>query len=60
MRTLGQKLKVLFIGLVTADSKFDYRTPLLAGIGRLLNINNMSTIGIVGVVELSAAEMRSL
>ena len=46
--TLGQKPKVLFIGFAIAGLKLDYLTPLLAGIGRLLNISNMSTIGIAG------------
>ena len=50
----GQKPEVLFIGFAIAGSKFGYLTPLLAGTGRLLNISNMSTIGIVGGVELSS------
>ena len=54
VRTLAQRRKVLFIGFVIADLKFGYRTPLLAGIGRLLNISNMSTIRIVGAVALSS------
>ena len=41
VRTLGQKPKVLFIGFVIVGSKFGYLTPLLAGIGRLLNISNI-------------------
>ena len=54
MRILGQRQKVLFIGFVIVGLKFGYLTPLLAGIDRLLNISNMSTIGTVGVVELSS------
>ena len=51
---LGQKPKVLFTGSVLVGSKFDYLTPLLAGIGRLLNISNMSTIRTVGAEALSS------
>ena len=54
MLTLGLKPKVLFIGYAIAGLKLDYLIPLLAGIGRLLNISNMSTIGIAGAVELSS------
>ena len=41
--TLGQRQKVLFIGFATVGLKFGYLTPLLAGIGRVLNISNTST-----------------
>ena len=54
VRTLGQKPKVLFTGFVIVGSKFVYLTPLLAGIGRLLNISNIFTTRTVGVVALSS------
>ena len=52
--TLGPKPKVLFIGFVIAVSKSGFHTPLLAGIGRLLNISSTFTIRIVGAVALSS------
>ena len=52
--TLGPKPKVLFIGFVIAVSKSGFHTPLLAGIGRLLNISSTFTIRIVGAAALSS------
>ena len=54
MPTLGRRLRVLYMGFVSVVSKFGFLTPLLAGIGKLLNTSNISTVKIVGVVALSA------
>ena len=51
--TLGQKQRVLYFGFAIVGLKLGYLTPFLAGIGRLLNINNTFTTRIVGVVVLS-------
>ena len=54
MRILGPKPKVLSTGFAIAVSKLGFHTPLLAGIGRLLNISNTFIIRIVGAVVLSS------
>ena len=54
VRIFGPKPKVLFIGFAIVVSKFGFHTPLLAGIGRLLNTCNTFLIRIVGAVALSS------
>ena len=53
---LSQKPRVLFLGFATVGSKFGYLTPLLAGIGRLLNTSNTYTTRTVGVANRARHE----
>ena len=46
--TLGRKPRVLLIGFAIVVLKFGFLSPLLAGIGKLLNTSNTSTVRGVG------------